>query len=271
MTTNILLSLFFVLFNFFPCDAKQGYVQEGDIVVWIDKEVEQGNAMYADQVRLAYLQAAGKAAGIYDPIDPDLSTWDNTTTPLVHYRGFCIHIELITHSGMYQFDSDYLVILRPTPRLLQYVDMDVAISKKLEVDSWGMNYNQPELYVILKWWSQNPIGTTGWVTDTAKAHWLEAYGIDCDSGLKAAQWSPCLGRDCHYDFSCHAFWLRDMDCSSSTWWYLWWGYFEKGDTAFNTWLIEHKDWVDASDCLAPGLVAEYLLRHGYVTITRIYR
>jgi hypothetical protein len=267
---GIIFFLSFIL-GCMPCNAKQVYVERGDIVLWIDEAVKQDSPEYADQVRLAYLQAAGKAAGIYDPIDPDLKTWDNTNTPLIHCRSFCIHIDLMTYSGEYQYTSDYLVVLRPTPHLLHHIDMDAAIGKKLEVDAHGVTYNQPELYIVMKWWELNPTETTLWVNDEAKDHWFDIYGIDCSAGLRAAQWSPCVGQDCHYDIACPSFWLRDMNCSTSAWWYLQWGYFKRGAPDLGNWMIEHKDFVDASDCMAPGLVAEYLVRHKFATILHIHR
>lgn len=249
------------------CSAKQAYVNPGDIVLWGNRAVTQNHGDYVLQMRLSTLQAMGKVSGIYDPIDPDLKTWDNTRVPL-GVVCFWEHIELITYAGDYEYTSDYLVVLKPTQLLLSFIDINAAINKKIEVEAPGTSYNQPGLYVISKWILS---GKVPW--NTPVDHWAEAYGIDYenDVNLKAAQWSPCLDQNCHYNFADDRFWLRDMDCSSSTWWYLWYGYFCKGDPFFDTWLIKHPDWVHGSDCLAPGQVAEYLIRHKYVTIQRVYR
>ena len=264
----VCLLIFFVGVS--ACSAKQAYIQRGDIAVWINKVVPQDDEIvYAYQMRLLALQAMGKAEGVYDSIDPDLKTWDNTYIFSIHQRGICEHIDLITYDGKYNYDTDYLVILRPTTLLLSWIDMDAAIEKRLEVEVQGFTYNQPELYIISKWILSD---IPWWVTETTKAHWAEVYGIDYNYGvdLKAAQWSPCLGQSCHYNFADDRFWQRDMNCSSSTWWYLWYGYFCKGDPYFDAWLINHPEWVHGSDCLAPGQIAEYLTRHRYAVIKNIY-
>lgn len=265
----------FLILSFFAvsCSAKQAYVHQGDIAMWGNVAVTQDNPDYVWQTRLAYLQAAGKAAGVYDIIDPNLKTWDNTKYPL-GVTCFWEHIDLVIETGVYEYATDYLVVLRPTNLLLSVMDMQAAINKKIELGEIQALYpndgSHPEFYVITKWMQT---GAMPWATTRTKAHWAEAYGVDYNNevDLKAAQWSPCIGQYCHYDFTDWRFWLRDFDCSSSTWYYLWWGYYCKGDPNYGAWLIAHPGWVDAADCLAPGQVADYLISHGYATISGVYR
>lgn len=268
---TILLSILIIFFFVTVCSARQAYVQRGDIALWVNKIASQDDKIvYAYQMRLLALQAMGKASGVYDPIDPDLKTWDNTKIPLIRHRGICEHIDLITYDGKYEYDADFLVILQPTELLLFWIDIDAAINKRLEAEAQGYIYNQPELYIISRW---NLSGIPWWATKTAKEHWAEAYGIDYNNevNLKAAQWSPYLNQNCHYDFTDNRFWQRDMDCSSSTWWYLWYGFYVKCSPGMGNWLINHPEWVHGSDCLAPGQIADYLVRRRYVTIRGIFR
>jgi len=248
-------------------------VQEGDIIIYAQEAVEPNQPEYFSQMYLAFFQTMGKAAGEYDSFG-DLRTWDGTKYPLGK-RNFCGHAEIALKNKDYEIPEDWnIVVLRPTELMRSLVNINEVVKKAREVYSTEISYNQPFIYLLIKWIKNNGIG---WENKTLFARWKESYNIDFENiEPRAAQYSPNLGTDIHNDIGHPDFFKRDLDCSGgSAWLIIWYGYYTgSGGEEFREWLRdtpEGEDLANATDCLAPGQLGWWLEYHGFAEIVLIAR
>ena len=259
---GILLIIIFCSVASFACEVKYG-----DIIVFGNYEPKYGVTGYETVKYLAFMQEIGRNSGIYDhffgfPIE----TWDDRNLHelgllkgVPRYcnfkRTFWGHVEVITENKELDINFetwDIIVVLRPNTEMKKYVSIDAMVDRYLDMFANSYGYNQPFIYIFMRWVFNARID---WFSNETYDLWAKIYKLERQSFIDIPAQDYITN-----DIADPNFVYRTIDCSSLTMWSIIYGMSVYNYDYRN--LILNNDLAAAAiDCISPAQVGWWLYNH----------
>lgn len=187
-----------------------------------------------------------KRAGIYDPIFPDLQTYD-----LIPVRNRFYTFTHVDFSVCPTIDADIYIWVRLPSRLYYHYDRVYNVE--------GAQYDQPLLFIFLRWCQSDE--HYWWMNDFEK--WSQWFG--CDYTIPPRP-MPSPDPDDISDLSFYK--ERPMNCATKAAWSLIYALYRSGAD----WLRDYfrnAEYRHVIDCLSPGALLWLMDKKGFGEITYI--
>jgi len=263
---GILLIIIFCSVVSFAYDVKYG-----DIIIFGNYEPKYGVAGYETIKYLAFMQEIGRNSGIYNhffgfPIE----TWDDRSlhelrllkeTPKYFNgdfnlkRTFWGHVEIVTENKELDINFetwDIIAVLRPNAEMKKYVSIDALTDRYLAMLANSYGYNQPFIYIFMRWAFNAHID---WFSTETYDLWARIYKLERQSFIDIPAQDYITN-----DIADPNFVYRTIDCSSLTMWSIIYGMSIYNYDYRN--LILNNDLAAAAiDCISPAQVGWWLYNH----------
>lgn len=248
-------------------------IQKGDIIVFGQPQLKQGEKGNLNQKYLVFFEEASRSSGLYTPFwGENFFTWDGEKEPMgiPYWWG---HIEIATTntttddlSGIVTWPEgqDFgFVVLRPNENIFD-VNRIVEVYGQLLNSYTG--YNQPFVGMLIHWVKQSAKSDSiDWFQKgEIFSLWKELYGVDFEkipTPVKYQQYQST-------DIADQLFMKRTVDCSSLTAWAIIYGWLSK-EPSVRDLFLNRPEVIAAVDAVAPGQLARFLVEWNLAKIVII--